>query len=380
MNEAARANSFLVKSIMDVQQRGAEDVRKLSDIDIRKLVSDETTDLRNRFSVERYLIGRTKTIHKTLEPVWVEHTKEVPVEALKQLGTGGKGRKKRSSLHAKNAGSTMTARARGATNGSAAPTRRKIIEESIGYSLKKQLGRLQGDAILHNVTEPWVFNVRHEVPTLPLVLCTLACSLLVSLTHSRTHVLAPTFSQEETTDMLAFRYPLLQPVRYESDRVSASLIPWSDTDAEIWISIFDEDFSMKDGFSDDVLGQVRVPLRALVGSKEVEALGGGQPIMVVTRDIQLPLGKGKLPRKLEERFIAEKKLGTITFALCLELRETKEWNSAREDAQQHELSEALEKVLGHTEKKSEGFWGKLRAAKVRRQHVLCVIYSYCTVQ
>ena len=143
-------------------QRAGQDVRKLSDIDIRKLVSDETTDLRNRFGVDRYLVGRTKTIHKTLEPVWVEHTKQVP-EALKKLGGGGTGRKKRSSLHAKNAGSTMTARARAATNGSATPTRRKIMKESIGYSLKKQLGRLQGDAILHNVTEPWVFNTTEEV-------------------------------------------------------------------------------------------------------------------------------------------------------------------------------------------------------------------------
>jgi hypothetical protein len=76
------------------------------------------------------------------------------------------------------------------------------------------------------VTEPWVFDVAKG---------------------------------EETTDMYAFRYPLLQPVRYQSAESTSGrgvLVPWSDTEAEIWISVFTEDFRMKDGYSDDVLGQV----------------------------------------------------------------------------------------------------------------------------
>jgi hypothetical protein len=171
--------------------------------------------------------------------------------------------------------------------------------------------------------------------------------------------------QEETTDMYAFRYPLLQPIRYENDRVSGVLVPWSETDAEVWISIFDEDHSMRDGFSDDVLGQVRFQLKELVGSKDVEAMGGEQPLVVMAKDIQLPVGKGKLPRKLEERFIAEKKLGTITFALQLELRERKQWANAKEEMQDIELSEALNKMLNREDDQPKGFWGKLREAKVR---------------
>ena len=170
----------------------------------RKLVSDETTDLRRIIEearLERFLIGRTKTIHKTLDPVWVEHTQcdeaadasssaHVPV----RRGKLGKGRR-RSSVFAQEAGSTITpeTRTRGESKGSAAPTRRKIIEESIGYSLKKQLTRMQHDSVLHNVTEPWVFNVTAMVRYMlyrchaPPCSCALSCSCASSYAEGFSH-------------------------------------------------------------------------------------------------------------------------------------------------------------------------------------------------
>jgi hypothetical protein len=65
----------------------------------------------------------------------------------------------------------------------------------------------------------------------------------------------------------------------------------------------------------------------------MEAVGGEQPIVVLTKDLQLPVGKGRLPRKIEERFVAAKKLGTITFALQMELRERSMWMNAKKETQ-----------------------------------------------
>jgi hypothetical protein len=102
----------------------------------------------DQFSVQRFMVGRTKTIHKTVDPVWVEHTKQDAAQGATAAAGKQAVRARKSSVFAQEAGSTISP---GATATSAAPTRRKIIEESMAYSLKKQLRRMQNDAVLVGV-------------------------------------------------------------------------------------------------------------------------------------------------------------------------------------------------------------------------------------